>query len=60
MDVLSFDEKQMFHHCNQPGNGNSNVLNNHDFAQERELYEREIAHLKEEITFLRGLVAKRD
>ena len=58
LDVLSFDEKQMFHHCNQPGNGNSNILNSYDFAKERELYERKIAHLKEEIAFLRGLVGK--
>lgn len=57
LDVLSFDEKQMFHHCNQSVNGNSNVLHN-DFTKERELYEREIAHLKEEIAFLRGLVGK--
>ena len=56
VDVLSFDEKQFFHHCSQ--SGNINTIHNHEFNNERELYEREIAHLKEEIAFLRGLVGK--
>ena len=53
LDVLSFDEKQVFHHSSQSGNSNSSVIN-HDFTHERALYEREITHLKEEIAFCAG------
>ena len=59
LDVLSFDEKQVFHHCNQSVNGNHNTSNNHNLStHERDHYEREIAHLREYIAFLQGQLEK--
>ena len=57
LDVLRFDEKQVFNHCMQSGNGNSNVLNQ-DFTKEREHYQSEVEYLKSEVAFLRKLLDK--
>lgn len=57
VDLISFDESYLFDNCGQ--SGNSNILHN-NFPQElRELYEKHIAHLIDEISFLRQQLSQR-
>lgn len=55
--LLNFDEKQFFNNCNQ--SGNMNHIYNDNFANEREAYQKQISHLQEEVSFLRGLVGSK-
>ncbi|MAX79840.1 MAG: transcriptional regulator [Crocinitomicaceae bacterium] len=53
IEILGFDEKQVFNHCNQSGNiGSINNLPNELVDQ----YENLIKHLTEEVAFLRSLL----
>ncbi len=53
MQLLGFDEKYIFQNCTNNGIGNN--YNNHfsSFDKERELYEKHISGLQEELTFLK-------
>ena len=51
MELISFDDSLVFHHCSQSGKF-GDIHNN--FPKElKEQYENRIAHLEEEIAFLR-------
>lgn len=58
-DLLGFDEKMMFSgvvNNNATGGQNGVIFSSEDFDRERKLYEEQIKQLKEEVTFLRGLI----
>ena len=55
LQLLAFDEKLIFNNCSQLGMFQT-IHNTSD--AERDLYERQIKELKEEIVFLRSLIKK--
>ena len=60
-DLLGFDEKMMF--VGSMTNNNSAqgiIISSETFERERKLYEEQIKQLKEEVTFLRGLVGEKN
>ena len=57
IDLLALDEKQVFNNCTQLQTGNvESTINNASSDVEKDLYERQIKELKEEIIFLRSQV----
>lgn len=54
MQLLGFDEKFIFQNCTNNGVGNNYNNNFGSFKKERELYEKQIAQLKDELTFLKS------
>ena len=60
LDVLTFDEKQVFNYCSLSGNNYSTVNGTLEsvFENERLSYQQQIKHLEEEIIFLRTLIKK--
>lgn len=56
LEILGFDEKQVFSHCKQEGN----IGINHNYHSEKliEQYEKRINHLESEILFLRNCIKK--
>lgn len=52
MEILGFDEKQVFNHCKQEGNIGINHINLP--VELKEQYENQIQQLKEEVLFLRN------
>jgi len=54
LEILGFDEKQIFNHCKQEGN----IGINHNYYSDKlvEQYEKRIAQLESEILFLRNCV----
>jgi transcriptional regulator with XRE-family HTH domain len=55
IELLTFDEKMVFNNCTQSGNMYSPVFNNGSEI-ERELYEKHIKRLEEEVAFLRSIL----
>lgn len=58
LDILSFDKDLVFNNHNQKGGQAGNIVIQMLTEQERELYLRQIAHLEEEIRFLRNMLDK--
>jgi transcriptional regulator with XRE-family HTH domain len=58
IDLLTFDDKQVFNNCTLSGNNYSTVggVSEVISENERQAYQQQIKHLQEEIAFLRGLV----
>lgn len=55
LEILGFDDKQVFNNCNQEGNVGSIGINHNYVSKElNEQYEKRIAHLEAEILFLRN------
>jgi transcriptional regulator with XRE-family HTH domain len=57
VDLISFDDSLIFNNCSQSGKRHNQ--NNNFPIELREQYEIQIAHLKEEITFLRTELSKK-
>ncbi len=51
MELISFDDSLIFHNCQQSGKFND--INNNFPDELKQQYEDQIAHLKEEVSFLR-------
>lgn len=62
LDVLTFDEKQVFTNCTISGNSGNNYSTVYNaessFENERQSYQQQIEHLEKEIIFLRNLINK--
>lgn len=59
IELITLDEKQVFNNCTQLQTGNvESIINNSGSDAERELYERQIKELKEEVLFLRDMLKK--
>lgn len=58
IDLLTFDEKQVFNNCTLSGNNYSTIHNISEVAieNERQSYKQQISHMEEEISFLRKLL----
>jgi transcriptional regulator with XRE-family HTH domain len=52
LEILGFDDKQVFNHCKQEGN--IGINNNYTSDKMVEQYENRITHLEGEILFLRN------
>lgn len=55
-DLISFDDSLIFHNCNQ--SGKSNIIHNNFSAELEEQYEKRIAQLTDEISFLRTQLSR--
>lgn len=58
LDILTFDEKQVFNNCSLSASANNySTINFQDnFENERQSYQQQIKHLEEEVVFLRTLI----
>lgn len=52
LEILGFDEKQIFNNCKQEGN--IGINHNYSLKEVIKIYEKRIAHLESEILFLRS------
>ena len=61
VDLLTFDENKIFNNVfNDPANGYfADKIISENFESERQSYQSQINHLKEEVAFLRELVRKK-
>lgn len=57
LDLLRFDERQVFNHCNQEGNFANSIITE-SFGNERKIYEARIRELKEQLEFLKSRLAE--
>lgn len=57
LQLLTFDENQIFNSCNNSGNHNTYYAYS---EKERDLYEQRIQHLENEVEFLRRQLDKPD
>lgn len=56
-ELISFDDSLVFHNCNQSGKFND--INNHFPEELKKQYENQIAHLQEEVKFLRAQLSNK-
>ncbi len=57
IDLVSFDDSLVFHNCTQ--SGKAHTIYNQYPEELKQQYEQRIAHLEEEIVFLREQLARR-
>jgi len=58
IDLVSFDDNLIFNNSPQSGKNNTNTINNNFPDELKKSYEDRIAHLEQEVLFMRGLLAK--
>ena len=56
IDLVSFDDNLVFNNCTN--SGKAHIMNNNFPDELKKSYEDRIAHLEEEVLFMRGLLAK--
>jgi transcriptional regulator with XRE-family HTH domain len=54
IDLVSFDDSLVFNNCT--GSGKAHIMNNYFPDELKKSYEDRIAHLEQEVLFLRGLL----
>ena len=59
-DLVAFDDSLIFNNSTQSGKNNKNVYHNNFPDELKEQYERRIAQLESEVSFLRNLLAKNE
>jgi hypothetical protein len=57
IDLVSFDDSLVFNNCT--GSGKTNIMNNYFPEELKKSYEDRIAHLEQEVFFLRGMLEKK-
>ena len=60
LEILGFDDKQVFNNCNQEGNtGSIGINHNYSSKELIEQYEKHITHLEAEVLFLRSQLGEK-
>jgi transcriptional regulator with XRE-family HTH domain len=59
IDLVTFDDSLVFNNCTQSGKNLTNTINNNFPEELKKSYEDRIAHLEQEVFFLRGMLEKK-